>query len=155
MIGSSWYNFNSLYPAPEFLGTLYLTAFLATLREQGYSIFVVKGTLPSQHPDAGSRDSPGRWFTPQEVKHRCQTTNILGSIAFHNNHLQRVIGGMFGWPMQAKDAMQGAVKARKSGYLKAILNNCIDKASEVWHFNLTPLFGKLWVAQAFCTFGCL
>ena len=33
-IDGSWYNFNSLYPAPEFLGAFYLTAFLATLREQ-------------------------------------------------------------------------------------------------------------------------
>ena len=67
-ISGSWYNFNSLYPAPEFLGTLYLTAFLATLREQGYSIFVVKGRLPNLHPDAGSPDTAGKWFTPQQVR---------------------------------------------------------------------------------------
>jgi hypothetical protein len=52
----------------EFLGSLYLTAFLATLREQGYSIFVVKGQLPQTHPDAGSDDTPGKWFTPQQVQ---------------------------------------------------------------------------------------
>jgi len=63
-----FYNFNSLYGAPEFLGDLYLTAFLATLREQGYSIFVVKGQLPHTHPDAGSEDTPGKWFTPQQAK---------------------------------------------------------------------------------------
>jgi len=56
-----------LCPA-EFLGDLYLTAFLATLREQGYSIFVVKGQLPHTHPDAGSEDTPGKWFTPQQVR---------------------------------------------------------------------------------------
>lgn len=67
-VNSSWYNFNSLFSAPEFLGPLYLSTFLATLREQGYSIFVVQGQLPHRHPDAGSADSPGHWFTHEEVQ---------------------------------------------------------------------------------------
>ena len=66
-VNGSWYNFNSLFSAPELLGTLYLTTFLATLRGEGYSIFVVQGRLPNPHPEAGSRDSIGCWFTPDEV----------------------------------------------------------------------------------------
>lgn len=67
-LDGAWYNFNSLYPAPEFLGALYLTTFLATLKEEGYSIFVVKGQLPGPHPDAGNTDTPGHWFTPTQVR---------------------------------------------------------------------------------------
>ena len=65
-IANDWYNFNSLYPAPEYLGTLYLTAFLATLREAGYSIFVIKGLLPQGHLDDAAAQA-GSWFTPEEV----------------------------------------------------------------------------------------
>ena len=37
------------------------------LLAQGYSIFVVKGRLPNEHPDAGRLDTPGKWFSPEEV----------------------------------------------------------------------------------------
>lgn len=34
-IAGEWWNFNSMYPAPQPLGTFYLDAFLGTLRNQG------------------------------------------------------------------------------------------------------------------------
>lgn len=37
-----WWNFNSLFPAPQPLSTFYLTAFLDTLRGEGWTIFVVR-----------------------------------------------------------------------------------------------------------------
>ncbi len=39
----NWWNFNSLFPAPQPLSQFYLSAFLDTLKEQGYTIFVVRG----------------------------------------------------------------------------------------------------------------
>jgi len=67
MYGDFW-NFNSLFPAPQPLSLFYLGAFLATLREQGYTIFVVKGRLSQQqNEDAGHPDSHGVWFTPGQV----------------------------------------------------------------------------------------
>lgn len=36
-----WYNFNSLFAAPQQLSPFYLSAFLGSLQEQGYSIYVV------------------------------------------------------------------------------------------------------------------
>lgn len=66
--GDFW-NFNSLFPAPQPLSQFYLSAFLATLREQGYTIFVVKGPLSQQqNEDAGQPDSHGAWFTPEQVR---------------------------------------------------------------------------------------
>lgn len=41
-----WWNFNSLFPAPEHLSNFYLAAFLDSLKEQGYTIFVVRLHLP-------------------------------------------------------------------------------------------------------------
>ena len=65
--GEFW-NFNSLFPAPQPLSQFYLSAFLATLREQGYTIFVVRGQLSQQqNEDAGQPDSHGAWFTPEQV----------------------------------------------------------------------------------------
>jgi len=71
--GVEWWNFNSLFPAPQPLGTFYLSAFLATLREQGYQIFVIRGNLPAPQrpPSDGSGAVPGgagRWFTPSSAK---------------------------------------------------------------------------------------
>ena len=69
--GDFW-NFNSLFPAPQPLSQFYLSAFLATLREQGYTIFVVKGPLSQQQSeDAGQPDSHGAWFTPEQVSRDC------------------------------------------------------------------------------------
>lgn len=65
-----WWNFDSTKPAPAPVGNFYLSAFLATLQEQGYSIFVVQGDLPMDpHPDMGAEDmNQGKWFSPQEAR---------------------------------------------------------------------------------------
>ena len=41
-VNGEWWNFNSLLPAPLPLTSLYLTLFLSTLGQQGYTIFVVR-----------------------------------------------------------------------------------------------------------------
>lgn len=56
------YNFNSLYPAPESLSDFYLTAYLDSLKEQGYTIFVVRGDLPAammSNPNSGGGAAEG------------------------------------------------------------------------------------------------
>ncbi|DBA91903.1 TPA: hypothetical protein ACH3X2_003809 [Trebouxia sp. C0005] len=68
-IYEEFWNFNSLFPAPQPLSLFYLGAFLATLKEQGYTIFVVRGQLSQQqNEDAGHPDSHGAWFTPEQAK---------------------------------------------------------------------------------------
>ena len=45
--GKQWFNLNSTKMCPELISDTYLSLFLAQLQEEGYSIFVVKGTLPN------------------------------------------------------------------------------------------------------------
>lgn len=70
-INSDWWNFNSLYPAPEQLSAFYLTAYLDSLREQGYTIFVIRGELPQSAAASGATDidGPGKWWDAEEVSH--------------------------------------------------------------------------------------
>lgn len=69
VVNGEWWNFNSLLPAPAPLSTFYLVAFLGTLREQGYTIFVVRGEVPagllSTVPDLCPH---GRYFTPEQAR---------------------------------------------------------------------------------------
>ncbi|CAL8466973.1 g6509 [Coccomyxa elongata] len=69
-VSGDWWNFNSLLPAPQPLSQFYLSAYLASLREQGYSIFVVQGALPPVTHDSApaSHDGPGQWFTPEQAR---------------------------------------------------------------------------------------
>ena len=72
-IFSDWWNFNSLFPAPQHLSSFYLSAFLGSLKDQGYSIFVVRGNLPSAQPPADAltrNDGPGVWVSPAQVHTR-------------------------------------------------------------------------------------
>lgn len=69
-IFSDWWNFNSLFPAPQHLSSFYLSAFLGSLKDQGYTIFVVRGELPSAQPPADATtqsDGPGVWISPAQV----------------------------------------------------------------------------------------
>ncbi|KAG1656169.1 hypothetical protein FOA52_008708 [Chlamydomonas sp. UWO 241] len=70
MADGSWWNFNSLFPAPQPTGTFYLSVFLASLEEQGYQIFVVRGNLPPPQgpPEDGDVGGPGRWVSIEEAK---------------------------------------------------------------------------------------
>ncbi|KAG0623684.1 hypothetical protein M758_3G193500 [Ceratodon purpureus] len=66
-VGEKWYNFNSLYPAPEYLSNFYLSAYLDTLKNSGWSIFVVRGSLPNS-ACWGNEDNVGRWLTSEEAE---------------------------------------------------------------------------------------
>ena len=65
-IAGEFWDFNSLFPAPRPLTLTYLETFLATLREQGYSIFVIMGTLPASGTSEQGNGS-GAYYTPQQV----------------------------------------------------------------------------------------
>lgn len=42
----AFFNLNSLLSQPEYMSSLYLSEYLKQMENEGYSIFVVKGTLP-------------------------------------------------------------------------------------------------------------
>ncbi|KXS14700.1 Josephin-domain-containing protein [Gonapodya prolifera JEL478] len=49
---SRWYNMNSLFSTPSWISPTYLSLFLAQLKQEGYSIWVVRGQLPHCDADA-------------------------------------------------------------------------------------------------------
>lgn len=50
-LGNQWFNLNSLLSRPELISDTYLALFLAQLQQEGYSIFVVFGSLPECEAD--------------------------------------------------------------------------------------------------------
>ncbi len=74
-IGQRWFNLNSMLPKPEEVRPFYLSAFLAQLQEDGYSVFIVRGTgLPAQgFPDEAdliggeSGMGGGRWYRVSDL----------------------------------------------------------------------------------------
>ena len=68
-VAGDWWDLNSLFPCPRPLSEFYLSAYLATLRDQGYSIFLVQGQLPGPFPDpVAAQEAPGAWFTPEQAR---------------------------------------------------------------------------------------
>lgn len=50
-LGAQWFNLNSLLKRPQLISDTYLSLFLAQLKNDGYSIFVVFGALPECEAD--------------------------------------------------------------------------------------------------------
>lgn len=57
-IGMQWFNLNSLLTRPQLISDTYLSLFLAQLKNDGYSIFVVFGDLPECKADEVLRNHP-------------------------------------------------------------------------------------------------
>lgn len=57
-IGIQWFNLNSLLTRPDLISDTYLSLFLAQLKNDGYSIFVVFGDLPECTADEILRNLP-------------------------------------------------------------------------------------------------
>lgn len=57
-IGNQWFNLNSLLARPVLISDTYLALFLAQLKNEGYSIFVVFGELPPCTADEVIRLNP-------------------------------------------------------------------------------------------------
>lgn len=71
-IAGQWWNFNSLLPAPQFLGLVYLESFLSTLKSENWTIYVVQGNLPDRADESMVHGSPaGRLWSPHDVRSTC------------------------------------------------------------------------------------
>lgn len=57
-LANQWFNLNSLLSKPELISDTYLALFLAQLQQEGYSIFVVFGTLPECAADEVLKKNP-------------------------------------------------------------------------------------------------
>lgn len=88
-VGGEWYNFNSLYPAPEHLSKFYLSAYMDTLKSAGWSIFLVRGNFPKECPVPSSESSNafGQWFTPEDAERIVKST----SVTHNTSHEQKSV----------------------------------------------------------------
>ncbi|XP_066589720.1 ataxin-3-like [Prorops nasuta] len=57
-LGNQWFNLNSLLNGPQLISDTYLAMYLAQLLQEGYSIFIVIGTLPQCEADEVLRSNP-------------------------------------------------------------------------------------------------
>ncbi|KAL6503214.1 hypothetical protein OROHE_023843 [Orobanche hederae] len=76
-VNGEWYNFDSLYAAPEHLSKFYLSAYLDSLKGFGWSIFLVRGDFPKDCPITSS-DAPngyGQWLLPEDAERIIKSCN--------------------------------------------------------------------------------
>ncbi|XP_008798957.1 ataxin-3 homolog [Phoenix dactylifera] len=78
-VNGEWYNFNSLYPAPEHLSKFYLSAYLDSLKGSGWSIFLARGNFPKECPIPSSEasNSYGQWLTPEDAERITKSCNQM------------------------------------------------------------------------------
>ncbi|OVA17699.1 Machado-Joseph disease protein MJD [Macleaya cordata] len=76
-VNGEWYNFNSLYAAPEHLSRFYLSAYLDTLKGFGWSIFLVRGNFPKESmiSTAEASNGFGQWLTPEDAQRITKSCN--------------------------------------------------------------------------------
>ncbi|KAJ9185319.1 hypothetical protein P3X46_004967 [Hevea brasiliensis] len=92
-VNGEWYNFDSLYAAPEHLSKFYLAAYLDSLKSNGWSIFLVRGNFPKEFLISSSEASNGygQWLSPEDAERITKSCNpasgsqIINSTQQHSN----------------------------------------------------------------------
>ncbi|KAF5476210.1 hypothetical protein F2P56_007943, partial [Juglans regia] len=76
-VNGEWYNFDSLYAAPQHLSKFYLSAYLDSLKGFGWSIFLVRGNFPKECPISSSEASNGygQWLSPEDAERITKSCN--------------------------------------------------------------------------------
>ncbi|XP_054781373.1 ataxin-3 homolog [Prosopis cineraria] len=78
-VNGEWYNFDSLYAAPQHLSKFYLSAYLDSLKGFGWSIFLVRGNFPKEFPISSSEASNGfgQWLSPEDAERITKSCNSM------------------------------------------------------------------------------
>ncbi|XP_022971387.1 ataxin-3 homolog [Cucurbita maxima] len=76
-VNGEWYNFDSLYAAPQHLSKFYLSAYLDSLKGFGWSIFIVRGNFPKDFPILSTEASNGygQWLSPEDAERITKSCN--------------------------------------------------------------------------------
>ncbi|XP_021289215.1 ataxin-3 homolog [Herrania umbratica] len=77
-VNGEWYNFDSLYAAPQHFSKFYLSAYLDSLKGSGWSIFLVRGNFPKECPISSSEASNryGQWLSPEDAERITKSCNL-------------------------------------------------------------------------------
>ncbi|KAB5552137.1 hypothetical protein DKX38_009448 [Salix brachista] len=80
-VNGEWYNFDSLYAAPQHLSKFYLAAYMDSLKNSGWSIFLVRGNFPKEFPIASSEvpNGYGQWVSPEDAERITKSCNTTES----------------------------------------------------------------------------
>ncbi|MBA0643125.1 hypothetical protein Goklo_027441, partial [Gossypium klotzschianum] len=90
-VNGEWYNFDSLYAAPQHFSKFYLSAYLDSLKGSGWSIFLVRGNFPKECPIFSSEASNGygQWLSPEDAERITKSCNLTQAPPQRNNMSQQ------------------------------------------------------------------
>ncbi|KAA3463788.1 ataxin-3-like protein [Gossypium australe] len=89
-VNGEWYNFNSLYTAPEHFSKFYLSAYLDSLKGAGWSVFLVRGNFPKEFHISSTEafNGYGQWLSPEDVERITKSSNLIQAPPQRNNTQQ-------------------------------------------------------------------
>ncbi|GMJ08416.1 hypothetical protein like AT3G54130 [Hibiscus trionum] len=90
-VSGEWYNFDSLYAAPQHFSKFYLSAYLDSLKGSGWSIFLVRGNFPKECPISSSEASNGygQWLSPEDAERITKSCNLTQAPPQRDNMTQQ------------------------------------------------------------------
>ncbi|XP_021759229.1 ataxin-3 homolog [Chenopodium quinoa] len=95
-VNGEWYNFDSLYAAPEQLSKFYLSAYLDSLKGAGWSIFLVRGNFPKECPlSSEASNGFGQWLTPEDCVRILKACNSKGESSREVDPVRRQTSDQF------------------------------------------------------------
>ncbi|CAO1944408.1 unnamed protein product, partial [Urochloa humidicola] len=137
-VNGEWYNFNSLYPAPEHLSKFYLSAFIDTLKGSGWSIFAVRGNFPKECPMATEGSNGfGQWLTPDDAQ---KITASCNQVQTPTHQVQSPLLGQQSEGMSEMDMI--AAQQEEDGLNAAIAASLMDAGGPFPSYDAAQEYSK-------------